>query len=332
MYDKLELRMDVLQDLMMEDDNSTMPVPYSEASGMRQTPSSYARYAVLNDTFIASHSAPPYVPATAGPSAVQASSKTSSYYDDDSDGDDVDYDYEDDISVDSNSNKSGPVGSIQKSLQKQQRKVPQTKQKTSAKGGANAEQKERKLPGPRPSRTLEEMTPLEAERRRRRRERNKNAAAKCRQRRVEQTNTLQAQTEQLEQESSRLEREIDSLRRVKNQLEYVLDAHKPTCTAVFTNIKTENLEVTSSLISAAIRPNNLPISTVPTTCRNSLISSSGNFLEGMTSSASLLEGRIFSFTDTPTAFSGMTPMLMAGELGSPSSFVMLSPSTLIAQQ
>jgi len=178
------------------------------------------------------------------------------------------------------------------------------------------EQRVRKLPGPRPSRTLEEMTPLEAERRRRRRERNKNAAAKCRQRRVDQTNELLLETEQLEQESSRLEREIEQLRRQKHQLEFVLEAHKPTCRAVLplpTNtaqshqIKLEKPEQMLAPSTSVMRPNSLPI---PATCRGSVVTTSSS---------------VFSF-DTST---GLTPMF-SGDMGSPTSYLMVSPSTLLA--
>lgn len=49
---------------------------------------------------------------------------------------------------------------------------------------------QRRLPGPRRHYKDEKLSPVESERRRVRRERNKLAAAKCRQRRVDQTNTL----------------------------------------------------------------------------------------------------------------------------------------------
>lgn len=344
MYERQRMNMDVLHELMMEDDGSN-PIPYSQASGILQTPSSYTRFnPVLNDTFMTTQAGSSYALPNVGPSGVQSWAQTASStsklpaYDDDDDDDyddDDDDDDDDDISLDSNSNVTAAatcLGQNVKASQQKQRKVQQPKQKLPVPAYTDSrvtslEQKQRKLPGPRPSRSLEEMTPLEAERRRRRRERNKNAAAKCRQRRVEQTNTLLAKTEELEQESGRLEREIESLRRMKNQLEYVLDAHKPTCTATFANIKTEKPEAISLSVSSAIRPSNLPISTVPTTCRSSLMTS---FDGVMTSSANVLDGMIFSF-DTPTTLVGLTPMMMPGELGSPSSLVMLSPS-LIAQQ
>jgi fos-like antigen len=62
-----------------------------------------------------------------------------------------------------------------------------------------------------------------------RRERNKLAAAKCRQRRVDHTNILINKTENLEEEKSSLESEISSLQQQKEQLEFLLKAHRPIC-------------------------------------------------------------------------------------------------------
>ncbi|XP_074872418.1 protein FosB isoform X5 [Carettochelys insculpta] len=74
-----------------------------------------------------------------------------------------------------------------------------------------------------------QLTPEEEEKRRVRRERNKLAAAKCRNRRRELTDRLQAETDQLEEEKAGLESEIAELRKEKDRLEFVLVAHKPSC-------------------------------------------------------------------------------------------------------
>ncbi|XP_024624331.1 protein fosB isoform X2 [Neophocaena asiaeorientalis asiaeorientalis] len=90
-------------------------------------------------------------------------------------------------------------------------------------------------PGPRPARARprrpreETLTPEEEEKRRVRRERNKLAAAKCRNRRRELTDRLQAETDQLEEEKAELESEIAELQKEKERLEFVLVAHKPGC-------------------------------------------------------------------------------------------------------
>ncbi|XP_040286567.1 fos-related antigen 2 isoform X1 [Bufo bufo] len=75
----------------------------------------------------------------------------------------------------------------------------------------------------------EQLSPEEEEKRRVRRERNKLAAAKCRNRRRELTDKLQAETEKLEQEKSGLQKEIAELQKEKDKLEFMLVAHTPMC-------------------------------------------------------------------------------------------------------
>lgn len=75
----------------------------------------------------------------------------------------------------------------------------------------------------------EQATPEEEEKRRVRRERNKQAAAKCRNRRRELTDTLQAETDQLEDEKSSLQNDIANLLKEKERLEFILAAHHPIC-------------------------------------------------------------------------------------------------------
>uniref|UniRef100_W5L520 V-fos FBJ murine osteosarcoma viral oncogene homolog Aa n=1 Tax=Astyanax mexicanus TaxID=7994 RepID=W5L520_ASTMX len=76
---------------------------------------------------------------------------------------------------------------------------------------------------------VEQLTPEEEEKKRIRRERNKMAAAKCRNRRRELTDTLQAETDKLEEDKAALQAEIANLLKEKERLEYVLSAHKPLC-------------------------------------------------------------------------------------------------------
>ncbi|OCT84134.1 fos-related antigen 1 [Xenopus laevis] len=75
----------------------------------------------------------------------------------------------------------------------------------------------------------EHLSPEEDERRRVRRERNKIAAAKCRNRRKELTDYLQAETDKLEEEKSSLQKEIAELQKQKDKLELILEAHQPIC-------------------------------------------------------------------------------------------------------
>uniref|UniRef100_A0A3P9JKK7 Protein c-Fos n=1 Tax=Oryzias latipes TaxID=8090 RepID=A0A3P9JKK7_ORYLA len=76
---------------------------------------------------------------------------------------------------------------------------------------------------------VEKISPEEEEKRRIRRERNKQAAAKCRNRRRELTDTLQAETDQLEDEKSSLQNDIANLLKEKERLEFILAAHQPIC-------------------------------------------------------------------------------------------------------
>ncbi|XP_065112446.1 v-fos FBJ murine osteosarcoma viral oncogene homolog Ab [Paramisgurnus dabryanus] len=75
----------------------------------------------------------------------------------------------------------------------------------------------------------EQISPEEEEKKKIRRERNKMAAAKCRNRRRELTDTLQAETDQLEDEKSALQNDIANLLKQKERLEFILAAHRPIC-------------------------------------------------------------------------------------------------------
>jgi len=75
----------------------------------------------------------------------------------------------------------------------------------------------------------EELCPEEEERRKVRRERNKLAAARCRKRRVDQTETLQIEVNQWEDKKRMLQDEIHSLQAQKEELQFILDAHKSVC-------------------------------------------------------------------------------------------------------
>ncbi|KAG7331866.1 hypothetical protein KOW79_005835 [Hemibagrus wyckioides] len=76
---------------------------------------------------------------------------------------------------------------------------------------------------------FEQFAPEEEEKKRLRRERNKMAAAKCRNRRRELTDTLQAETDKLEDEKSVLQNDIANLLKEKERLEFILAAHRPIC-------------------------------------------------------------------------------------------------------
>lgn len=98
----------------------------------------------------------------------------------------------------------------------------------------------RRPTGPRRRKHEEQLTVEEESRRGVRRERNKLAAAKCRQRRVDQTNVLTQETEELEEVKANLENELETLQQVKEHLEFVLQAHNPLCKKHKPDIKTES--------------------------------------------------------------------------------------------
>lgn len=83
--------------------------------------------------------------------------------------------------------------------------------------------------GGRRARNAPNLTPAEEEKRKVRRERNKLAAARCRKRRVDQTNELTQKVNQLESEKKRLETDLEDLKAEKDGLEYLLQEHAPTC-------------------------------------------------------------------------------------------------------
>merc|ERR1719193_2503976 len=72
----------------------------------------------------------------------------------------------------------------------------------------------------------------EEERRRMRRERNKLAAARCRKRRVDQTETLQDEVNMWESKKKVLQEQIQQLQEEKTQLAFILEAHKSVCSRV----------------------------------------------------------------------------------------------------
>lgn len=95
-------------------------------------------------------------------------------------------------------------------------------------GQQQAQPARRNMGGRRPTRTVG-MTPEEEERRQIRRERNKMAAARCRKRRMDHTNALLEETEGLEQKKQSLQEEINELQRAKEELEFILEAHRAVC-------------------------------------------------------------------------------------------------------
>jgi len=73
------------------------------------------------------------------------------------------------------------------------------------------------------------LDPEEEEKRRMRRDRNRMAAAKCRKKRLDQIETLQVEVDNWEKRNKMLEQELAILRSEKEELAFVLAAHKASC-------------------------------------------------------------------------------------------------------
>merc|ERR1719184_560979 len=76
---------------------------------------------------------------------------------------------------------------------------------------------------------LQSHTMMEERKVNRGRERNKLAAARCRKRRVDQTETLQIEVNNWEEKKRMLQDEIHSLQAQKEELQFILEAHKSVC-------------------------------------------------------------------------------------------------------
>merc|ERR1712098_297926 len=75
----------------------------------------------------------------------------------------------------------------------------------------------------------EDLMDPEEEKRRLRRDRNRLAAAKCRKRRLDQIETLQLEVDGWEKRNKKLEDEIAALRAEKDEMAFLLAAHKSSC-------------------------------------------------------------------------------------------------------
>ncbi|XP_056620313.1 v-fos FBJ murine osteosarcoma viral oncogene homolog Ab [Triplophysa dalaica] len=116
----------------------------------------------------------------------------------------------------------------------------------------------------------EQVSPEEEEKKRVRRERNKMAAAKCRNRRRELTDTLQAETDVLEDEKSAIQNDIAKLLKEKERLEFILAAHKPICKipsemAVSFPVQSKSVPKIHSVTTSGVSTPNKPVTTSSST-------------------------------------------------------------------
>nr|UCK81523.1 proto-oncogene c-Fos-like protein [Arenicola marina] len=165
------------------------------------------------------------------------------------------------------------------------------------------------------------LSPEEADRRRVRRERNKMAAAKCRQRRVDLTNTLINETDGLEDEQAKLEQDIHNLEQQKEQLEFLLEAHRPVCTAkhhqAATQMKPDIPHVTvSAVTTASTTPFVQPELTLPTTLAPSVLISLAHSSGALTSRPNTLP--IFAGGVAASSSASALPEMMGVAITTPS--------------
>ncbi|KAL1254096.1 hypothetical protein QQF64_016325 [Cirrhinus molitorella] len=155
-----------------------------------------------------------------------------------------------------------------------------------------------KSPNPNKRARVEQLSPEEEEKKKIRRERNKMAAAKCRNRRRELTDTLQAETDQLEDEKSALQNDIANLLKEKERLEFILAAHKPIC------------KMPAETSTSSISP--IPAVSVPEihSVTTSLVSTASTPVT-TSSSSSLFSGTVStdSFSSTTVRISDLEPTL-----------------------
>ncbi|XP_068998164.1 v-fos FBJ murine osteosarcoma viral oncogene homolog Ab [Embiotoca jacksoni] len=146
----------------------------------------------------------------------------------------------------------------------------------------------------------EQVTAEEEEKRKIRRERNKQAAAKCRNRRRELTDTLQAETDELEDEKSGLQNDIANLLKEKERLEFILAAHQPICkipSELDMDFSVVSISPAHSCLSAAV--SSQPQTAVPetstiTSSQPTFTSTSNSIFSGTTS---VLSGATVKMTD-----------------------------------
>merc|ERR1711950_69003 len=95
------------------------------------------------------------------------------------------------------------------------------------------------------------MDPEEDEKRSMRRNRNRLAAARCRQKRLDQIETLQVEVNNWEKKNRSLEEEVAALKADKEELQYILAAHRNTCPL---QVKVESVTEEESPVYVEVQP------------------------------------------------------------------------------
>merc|ERR1712223_430692 len=138
------------------------------------------------------------------------------------------------------------------------------------------------------------LDPEEDAKRKMRRNRNRLAAAKCRQKRLDQIADLQMEVSKWEMKNRSLEEEVAALREEKEELQYILAAHRQSCTL---QIKVEESEESQSQSPVLMEPATAKpqrpasLSLTPVTVKNIEGVTIDTPSNGILSFNTLLEGR-----------------------------------------
>jgi len=110
----------------------------------------------------------------------------------------------------------------------------------------------------------EELSPDESAKLALRRERNKQAAARCRKRRLDQTESLQQQVDEHEAKKRQLQEEIHNLQTQKEELEYILSEHSKVCArSDLLPARLTAPRCTATRTQAAVAPPPPPVAVLP---------------------------------------------------------------------
>jgi len=170
----------------------------------------------------------------------------------------------------------------------------------------------------------EQVDPEEEAKRKMRRNRNRLAAARCRQKRLDQIETLQVEVSNWEQRNRTLEEEVAALRAEKEELQYILDAHRSTCSlqVKVEQVELEQLQIPQGKEELSIKPEPRQrpgsLSLTPVTVKNIEGVSIDTPSNGILSFNTLLEGRTgLTPTNILTPTSLWTPIRTSSNLNTP---------------
>merc|ERR1712066_962161 len=143
------------------------------------------------------------------------------------------------------------------------------------------------------------MDPEEDEKRKMRRNRNRLAAARCRQKRLDQIETLQVEVNNWEKRNRSLEEEVAALKADKEELQYILAAHRNSCSH---QVKVEPATEEESPVFVEVQPS---VETVKPQRPGSLSLIPVNNIEGV--SIDTPSNGILSFNTLLEGKTGLTP-------------------------